>query len=224
MQRDSQFQLSTGTEQQYSINEAKYRSDLAILAFMARRLRYLLTQPTTNSEQPLLYHVQERHQRAHRIAMYQPLALQQWQASDLPFVGFISHRRELVEPFVLEDIQTADQTMLIELKHNPGLLSYSSLELRPGYWYNLVLMHDERAKEHFRQSKTHAYAAYDLSPRYYEWIRLHHGLLMGGLALCKFQLGSTRYYFFADQNSSMIYNVTHHERIEYQPCKSSSKS
>ena len=168
--------------------------------------------------------MQERHQQAHRVAMYQPLALQQWQASDLPFVGFISHRRELVEPFVLEDIQTADQTMLIELKHNPGLLSYSSLELRPGYWYNLVLMHDERAKEHFRHSKTHAYAAYTLSPRYYEWIRLHHGLLIGGLGQCKFQLGSTRYYFFADQNGPMIYDVTHHERIEYQPCKSGSKS
>lgn len=224
MQRDSQFQSITGTEQQYSITEAKNCSDLAVLAFMARRLRYLLTQPTTTSEQPLLYHVQERHQRAHRVVIYQPLALQQWQTDNLPFVGFISRHRERIEPFILEDIQTADQTMLIELKHNPGLLSYSSLELRPSHWYNLVLMHNVHAKEHFRQSKTHAYAAYDLSPHYYEWIRLHHGMLVGGLTQSRFQLGRTRYYFFVNQNSPTIYDITHHERIEYQPCKSSSKS
>src|SRR5205823_4605753 len=79
---------------------------------------------------------------------------------------------------------------------NPGLLSYSSLELRNGHWYNLVLLSDADAKRHIRSAGTHMYAAYQLAWRYYEWIRLHSGVMPGGLAQVELVLQKTCYFVF----------------------------
>jgi len=63
-------------------------------------------------------------------------------------------------------------------------------------WYNLVLLSDAAVREHVKGSTTHAYAAYQLAPLYYEWVRLHHGILPNGLAQGDMQLLSTKYYTF----------------------------
>lgn len=158
-----------------------------------------------SDNQPLLYHLQERRQRAHRVVLYQPHALSM--ATNLPFVSFISRRRVQIDAKVLHDIAVVDQQMLVELTRNSSLLSYSSLELHSGNWYNLVLFNDERGKEHFKSSKTHNYAAYELSPNYYAWIRLHHGRIVGGVAQEQLILQKTRYYFFGKQSQPHIYET-----------------
>ena len=70
------------------------------------------------------------------------------------------------------------------------------MELRNGNWYNIVLLSDADAKKHIRSAETHVYAAYQLAPRYYEWIRLHSGVIPGGLDQVELMLQKTRYYVF----------------------------
>jgi len=58
--------------------------------------------------------------------------------------------------------------LLKELVNASGLLCYSSLELRTGKWYNLVLLADFNIKTHLKNSAIHCYGAYQLAARYYE--------------------------------------------------------
>src|ERR1700726_3413132 len=75
-----------------SMDIKKSKLDLVVLQYMARRLHltlYQLDHPTTLS-QPLLYTLQERHERTHRIAIYRyhELLLRR----PFTFVGFISRK------------------------------------------------------------------------------------------------------------------------------------
>src|SRR2546426_481732 len=76
------------------------------------------------------------------------------------------------------------------------VLRYSSLELRNGDWCNLVLLSDAGAKTHIKGSEMHKYAAYHLAHSYYEWIRLHNGVMPEGLDHMEMQLQKTKYYTF----------------------------
>src|SRR5260370_811709 len=60
----------------------------------------------------------------------------------------------------------------------------------------LELLRDVTIREHVKGSTTHAYAAYQLAPLYYEWVRLHHGILPSELAQGDMQLLGTKYYTF----------------------------
>jgi hypothetical protein len=118
-------------------------------------------------------------------------------------VGFISGRQLPVEQHIADEMMRIDNMMLTELMHIPGLLSYSSLELCAGRWYNLVLLSDANVKECFHTLETHRYAAYQLAPIYYAWIRLHHGMIKGGLVGQDMQLLETRYFQFASSQPSV---------------------
>ena len=102
----------------------------------------------------------------------------------------------LTKPSVIEEIHRVDKMLVVELISTPGLLSYSSLELRDGSWCNLVLFNDNETKTHIKNSETHAYAAYQLSPRYYAWVRIHSGIMPAGLARNEMFLQKTRFYQF----------------------------
>ena len=169
--------------------------DMIVLKYMARRV-YVAAQHTDilQTEQPQLCILQERHRRIHRIAIYSADALHKH--SDMLFVGFISKKRVPLSPTISEDIENIDKRLLIELGNNPGLLSYSSLQFRSGNWCNLVLFRDNEAKKHVRNTEVHSHAAYQLAPRYYEWVRLHNGTLTGGIAQGIFALQKTRLYTF----------------------------
>jgi hypothetical protein len=79
---------------------------------------------------------------------------------------------------------------------NAGILSYSSLQLGNGDWYNLVIMQDVAAKAHIKQNTTHSHAAYHLSTYYYEWIRIHNGLFLEGIDHTRMLLHKTKHYTF----------------------------
>lgn len=174
----------------------KSKQDLIVLRYMARHVRMMLQVPgkVESASLPWIYRLEVRRRRTHRIAIYQPQSLLRHQ--DLAFVGFISGRQPTIDQSVIDRLNAVDQDMLSELVHVPGLLSYSSLELRTGRWYNLVLLQDLSAISHFHTIDTHRYAAYELSPLYYEWIRLHNGSLPGGLAGGQLRLRGTKYYTF----------------------------
>jgi len=99
-------------------------------------------------------------------------------------------------PAVIDELHAIDTKMIVELMNTPGILSYSSLELRDGNWCNLVLLSDLDAKIHVKNSDTHKYAAYDLAPHYYEWIRLHNGVIPDGIGSNRLIQYKVRHYLF----------------------------
>jgi len=182
----------------------KRKLDHVILSYMARKIHVMLhslDQATTTS-QPLLYYLDERHKRTHRIAIYNPQEL--LLNNGLPFVGFVSLRRNSLNPLVLDELRALDKRLVAELVNSPGLLSYSSLELHEGNWCNLVLFGNANAKIHVTNNDTHTYAAYEFAPRCYEWIRLHNGFMPVGLAGNEMLLQRTKYYTFLEAHQRPI--------------------
>jgi hypothetical protein len=194
----NQKQLSNQiTEEQKTVLPLqKSKQDLVVLQYMLQQVRVTLQAPgrIEAASLPWSYYLNERQRRTHRILLYQPQLL--LQKHDLAFVGFVSSRQQDADPEIVDRLNAADYDMLSELTHVPGLLSYSSLELRAGRWYNLVVLQSLEMKAHFHTIGAHRHAAYDLSPHYYEWIRLHSGSLSGGLAGGKMALCGTKYYTF----------------------------
>ena len=175
---------------------SKGTSDLLVLKYMRQRVRLTLHQlePCVTSQRPILYNFQERHGRIHRIALYNCQELTQ--RSTLAFVGFISRKQKVLDASIVDEIHTIDMQLVAEMVHNPGILGYSSLELRTGVWCNLVLMDNIEAKQQVLHTQTHTHAAYQLAPRYYEWIRLHTGVMPQGLFHDEMKAVGTRYYTF----------------------------
>lgn len=159
-------------------NPDRNAEDLALIEYMRKRLCRLLSQTRKLPDQPrpLILHFLEDDVRKHRIVLSRPEAL--LSASTLVFVGFCGRKRNDVDKSVLDHV---DVELIGEFRQHPDLLSYSSLELQTGDWRNLVLMGRPRGIEHWQTSARHRYAARELAPKYYTNVRLHRGLLSGGL-------------------------------------------
>lgn len=203
--------LQVATAQEV-VDTGKGRLDIVLLRYMARRLHLTLChlEQSGSLERPRfqVYKVQERGERTHRIAIYQAekLRLQE----PFAFVGFISSRQKPLRTSIIRAIQQADKKLVAELAGAPGVLSYSSFELRNGDWCNLVLLSDAGAKMHIKGSETHRYAAYQLAHSYYDWIRLHNGVMPHGLDHMEMQLLKTRYYTFQrGQQKPLIRELTY---------------
>lgn len=207
MNQDQLYKQATNDEHITPIVQ-KANQDLIVLRYMAQQVRvHTILQAqvpgqTASAQLPWLYSLNERQRRSHRIVIYQPQSLVQKQ--DLAFVGFVSGRQHAADSKMVDRLNAVDQDMLSELVHVPGLLSYSSLELRTGNWYNLVILQSLAAKSHFHTIGIHRYAAYELSPHYYAWIRLHSGSLRGGLSCGKLLLRGTKYYAFPGNGQSPL--------------------
>lgn len=177
----------------------KSRSDLVVLNYMARRVHvtlHTIEQQLDSATLPLRYTLEERHNRTHRLVIFNPHEL--LLNKTLSFVGFVSGRQKTIDTGTIDELLRIDSKIVSELVTIPGLRAYSSLELRADRWYNLVLLdaNGTEAKSHLTGSATHKYAAHQLAPRYYEWVRLHSGTIDGGLAGRLFALQTTRYYRF----------------------------
>ena len=183
---------------------SKNALDTLVLQYMRRRVLLTLNhfKPCTSLQRPIIYNFRERQERTHRIVLYQCQDL--LQLSSLAFVGFISRKKDSLEASILDEIHTIDKTLVVEMADNPGILAYSSLELRTGIWYNLVLMDTHEARNQVLASETHAYSAYQLSPRYYKWIRIHTGFMQHGIADNAMNIVRTRHYTFQQTSSKPL--------------------
>jgi hypothetical protein len=182
----------------------KRKLDLVILRYIARRVYVALRSFdwSTTTARPLLYYLDERRKRTHRMAIYNPEEL--LLNHELAFVGFISGKLRPLRPSVAADLRIMDRKLIAELVDTPGLLSYSSLELHDGNWCNLVLLNDPKVKIHLKNTETHRYAAHELAPSCYEWIRLHNGMMPAGLANNEMLLQKTTYYQFQEARQRPI--------------------
>jgi hypothetical protein len=196
MNKDSYSKSSETLIQHSPPGDEENEQDIVLLKYMAQKIYitlYLLDWPIDPS-QPLLYYLEEGQKYTHRIAIYGPQEL--LLSNKLDLVGFISRKLQPEDPHVIEEIRAIDKKLIVELINTPGLMSYSSLELRDGRWCNLVLFGGAETKMHIRNSELHAYAAYQLSPRYYDWVRLHNGIMPTGLARNEMLLLKTKHYQF----------------------------
>jgi hypothetical protein len=139
---------------------------------------------------PLVLEGREADGRAHRAVVCdeRPLA----DGGELAWVGFFAARHPDRDhtPLTLRDDE-----LIREFPMHPGILSYSSLELADGDWGNLILLDGEEAREHWRTSARHAEAVRELAPWHYTDVRVHQGVLSGGvLAAFAPLLCRTKYY------------------------------
>lgn len=187
---------------------SKSRLDLVVLRHMARKVYLTLKLPEQSATtlQPLTYFSDEHRGRYHRIIIYNREALLN---KNLVFVAFISARKQTVSATLMTEMSQTDDQLVTELVNTPGLLGYSSLELRPTNWYNLVLFSDASARALVKESPTHAHGAYQLAPHYYEWVRLHNGVLPKGLAQGDMQLLKTKYLAFQQPLEPIIREYSH---------------
>jgi hypothetical protein len=186
-------------ERRFANPEHSY-ADVAILEYMRARLRETLGEAAIALGDPLqrelsILSIKEDGERLHRLVI---LSRQQLlAAAGLTVVGFFGHKRGSANPKILADVDT---DLLQEFFHHTYVLSYSSLELPDGNWANLVIMLDATGIEHWRVSQKHAYAARELAPLFYKTVRLHNGVLPGGLAAPQLVLLRTKYYDYSGDN------------------------
>jgi hypothetical protein len=114
----------------------------------------------------------------------------------LPFVSFVSKKQANIMEDVEQDITNIDEAMISGLVRQSALLSYSSFQLAERDWYNLVLFSQASAKQDMLSVQLHQLAAYELAPRYYQWIRLHHGTITRNDAVTAITFQLTKYYRF----------------------------
>ena len=111
---------------------------------------------------------------------------------DLAWVGFFAVKRRDRDSAPLTAM---DDELIGEFPAHPGVLSYSSLELYDGDWGNLILLEGTGRASAGASGERHAHAARELAPRHYTDVRLHQGILPGGVgAGGEPILRRTRYY------------------------------
>jgi hypothetical protein len=190
----------------------KVQPDLLVLQYMAQRVCTHLLTLASHIPLPSVHHIEEEYNRRHRVVIYnRPEILLQ---KKLMFVGFVSGLREHISLETVQELYRVDKLLIAELVNHPGLLSYSSLELHESHWYNLVLLSDSSAKTYFGQNDTHRYAAYQLAPHYYTWIRLHSGTILRELGYDTMIVHSTKYYIFPEAGQKPIRQEVRYDKEE----------
>ena len=166
--------------------------DLVAIRAMAGGLRLILGRPLPDGPRPFVRQSPEPDGREHRAVICNDRVLRA--GRDLTFVGFFAKKRRGLDHTPLT---TTDDELILEFPRHPGILSYSSLELADGNWANLIVADPPDAKDHWRTSEKHAYAARELAPKHYTVVRLHHGVLPGRLLSGREPvLVRTKYYDF----------------------------
>ena len=174
---------------------AQTTRDLAAVGLMLDNIRRQVSAAALAAgSRPLVLEGREADGRAHRAIVCDARRL--GDGRDLAWVGFFAVKRRDVDSAPLT---VRDDELIQEFPGHPGILSYSSLELGDGDWGNLILLDGDEAREHWRVSERHAHAARELAPRHYTDVRLHQGVLPGGVRAGGAPvLRRTKYYDYRD--------------------------
>ncbi len=175
---------------------ARSLADARTLQHMAQTLRQFVqaAAPVPDQPRPIILYLEETGGRLHRIALVNPAAM--GQPGDLTVVGFCGQKRPHVNRDILNEL---DRELIAELPDFGDLLSYSTLQLDNGDACNLVLFSHPQGIQHWARNQKHAQAV-QMSPDFYESIRLHQGRLPGGLmSPGSLVLLRTKYYDYRDQ-------------------------
>ncbi|THF70796.1 hypothetical protein E7T06_05440 [Deinococcus sp. Arct2-2] len=113
----------------------------------------------------------------------------------LTVVGFRGLCRPDISTALQEEVTRVDTALGAQLERDQSrmILGYSTRQLGPHDWLNLVVLRNEAGLHYWHQSALHRYAAQELSPQLYQGIRLHTGKLPQGLR-GPLHLSVTKYY------------------------------
>jgi hypothetical protein len=155
-----------------------YQRDGATLGYMLEDLRALLARLAIGAIAVIPYQSNEWlvHGLKRRVIVANAMGLHNRRT--ICVVGFFGERHMEQDHAPLEE---ANAEIVLEFRNFPGILSYSSMELPDGNWANLVLHDIPEVREYWRASERHARAAQELSPKYYRTVRIHNGILPGGI-------------------------------------------
>ena len=146
------------------------------LQYMLMRLHWIMDtffwRKSQTTYAPLERNLVEADGRNHRILVIRPQLLAQ--STGLCVVGFFGQRMMDGD---MDEADRRDGMLNSEMNAHDGLLSYSSLELTNGDYGNCVVFTDEAAKNKWGFSQIHKEVVEDLSPNYYESVRLYNGIL-----------------------------------------------
>jgi hypothetical protein len=146
------------------------------LQYMLMRLHWIMDtffwRKSQTNYAPIERNLVEADGRNHRILVIRPHLLAQ--STGLCVVGFFGQRMMDGD---MDEADRRDGMLNSEMNAHEGLLSYSSLELTNGDYGNCVVFTDEAAKNKWGFSPTHKEIVEDLSPSYYESVRLYNGTL-----------------------------------------------
>ena len=162
------------------------------MVYIARRLHELLNGPEDIpvAPRPLQLALAGPNGRRLRIVLINVSALDS--GRDLSLVGFFGQKRFNAARTVIDGVDVALQG---EFPAFPEVVCYCTLQLEDGNFGNLVVLEDDAGREHWRESTHHQYAAADLAPNYYASLRLHNGVMRGGLkSEPDIHLVRTKYY------------------------------
>ncbi len=154
------------------------QSDLVVMRFMARQLIDTYDDPVLcdfipNQKAICMSDPKGRH---FRIYYVRPERL--FTEKDLTVVGFFGKKRENAD---IKPLIKADKAFEKAFVEHTGLLSLSTSRLPEGDFANLVIFTDEAAKERWNYSQLHYETVQEISPPYYESVRLNNAVLPDGL-------------------------------------------
>lgn len=138
-----------------------------------------------------------KNRRTCRIVIYDLNKL--LKEKNLFVVIFYANKRDnLSEEFNKEFFET-DWGIAMTMMGNNNILCYASEEFSDGNWFNIVLFTKETDKHDVTSKDKHKYAAYEVAPKRFTWVRLHNASLPDGITNFKdIILKKTNYYNFDD--------------------------
>lgn len=179
---------------------ALYEPDQQLLAYMLQDLRALVRRMLTEKLELKPYETRtwSVHDLQRRTVVCNPAGLAA--STDVRIVGFFGERRG--DSDTQGRIDQLERELLTQFRDFPGVLSYSSIELVDDYRANLLVHVDDGDREAWRNGRVHREAAEDASPGHYRSVRIHHGLLHGGVSSSNMiRLLRTKYWDYGEVSS-----------------------
>jgi hypothetical protein len=149
--------------------------DREVLMHMARQVDMVLENNLDSLGERETIFIDEPHKRYHRFFVPRPIVLSQ--AKKVCLVGFFSHKKASATPNHFGDL---DDRLIEQIPTFREILSYSTMALPNGDFGNLVLLSDEEVKLKWMHGEIHNRAV-ELSPAYYQYVRINNGLLPEGV-------------------------------------------
>jgi hypothetical protein len=165
---------------------------------MSHRLRDLVNDPDGLPDEPRPLIIERTESDGRYLRAVICSTHRQLLGNDITVVGFFGQRRLHSGR---TDVTSVDEKLVRELSFFAPAVAYLSMQLDDKDYGNLVLLRSDSARETWRESATHQYAVTELAPAFYATVRLHNGLLPGGILRDdpRVQLTSTKYFDFQQE-------------------------
>ncbi len=182
-----------------------YGGDVALLNYLLQDLRVITRQGQSGATELTRYRTidWDVHGLKRRTVICDP----EWllKPVEVQIVGFFGDRRA---DLPADNIDATEMDVVAEFRLNPGIISYSSIELMGDQWANLVVHRKPTDRDEWRHSRVHIFAAEQLAPVVYRSVRIHNGCLPGGpIGSGTVVIESTKYW---DYDSDPVWAAKRH--------------